>query len=442
MNNRSIGILDSSHILVALAGSMFALQPGGGRGDAQRESTAARAAIAELPAAAGPAASPRSTIQWTSSEYARAWKAVRNGKYTTRERIKLQRDLLARWADVDLRAAVEAALGEAWDRDGSPYYDPCGPLLDVFATALARNPQEGWSMIRGRQFGVASGMLRRVWMEAVGMRDPQFLARRMGELSWRDREQALEICHTAVQSGSGAATKNDLFKILAGFPDEIVTSAQLIKFANDQESPVVDLARMKEDIVRLADNDDRMAKVKAMVFGMALASLPADQIEEEIEGLPDGMREEAVWAAFKEAHKADSVLGLLDLLIEEEAWTRVEQRETVQQLQKVARGGDSQEVAEWATTLPVRKETTELFHRSIEPFLTENWGSAIDWLAELPTGTWRDRAYAEYSQVALNLHQNSRVSRWALNQINDPDFKDEAEGWRSQWEKRTGWTKN
>ena len=51
---------------------------------------------------------------------------------------------------------------------------------------------------------------------------------------------------------------------------------------------------------------------------------------------------------------------------------------------------------------------------------------ADEWLAKIPPGVWRDRAYAEYSQVALHVYNNSRASRWALDQIADDDFKKEA----------------
>ena len=83
-------------------------------------------------------------------------------------------------------------------------------------------------------------------------------------------------------------------------------------------------------------------------------------------------------------------------------------------------------------TLPVRQETTELFHRAVEIFLAGNLEAARDagWMS-LPDGVWRDRAYAEFSQAALNVHNNSRASRWALNRIGDKDFKSEAEDWRS-----------
>lgn len=437
MSTRFKAILVASHLLVVAAGGWLAWQSAntGGffhpRAAASKPGKAAPASGRDLH---GKAFFP--TREWTGIEYARAWKAVRNGKYTTPERIRLQRDLLKPWAEVNLEAAIEAALGEAWASDGAGASDPSGPLLDVFAEALAKNPEEGWDMIRGRQFGVGTGMLRRVWMEAVGAADPLFLAQRLAELSWRDRDRAVEICRAAVQGRPDAAA--ELFKVFAALPAEMVSAQQLMDFTTLQDGPL-DLVAMKQEITRLG-GDDRMAKVKAMLLGKALAGNSADAIAGEIADLPDGVREEAVWAAFKDAAKPENVLGLADLLMDEAAWAKLEQRETVRQLQKIARDGAAREVAEWAISLPVRDETIELFHRSVETYLAENPKAAAAWLDAIPPGVWRDRAYAEYSQAALNIHHHPRASRWALNQIADATFKNEAESWRAQWEKRTGWT--
>lgn len=438
MTKRSKSILVASHLLLVLAGGVVAWKSAGG-GFFRHPSSATKPGKPPERDRQGDAFYP--TKDWHGSEYARAWKAVRNGQFTTRERIRVQRDLLGKWAEVDLAAAIEAALGEAWDRDGGSDFDPSGPLLDVFSEALANNPQEGWDMIRGRQFGVGTGMLRRVWMEAVGAKAPLFLAKRLDALSWRDRERASEICHAAVHGRSDGVAEADLFKVLAVFPDDIVSAEQLLNFTTPHGG-AVDLATIKEEIVQLGKEDDRLAKVKAMLLGRELVSKSPDEIAEEIEGLPDSVREEVVWAALKDTGKTENVPGLVDLLIAENAWAKVEQRETVQQLQKLARNGGAAEVAEWATTLPVRKETTELFHRSVETYLAENLERARAWLAKIPPGVWRDRAHAEYSQVALHVYNNSRASRWALDQIADDDFKTEAGGWREQWEKRTGWAGN
>lgn len=438
MSRRSRAILVASHLLLVLAGGMFAWQSAGG-GFFRHPSASIKQGKPPEPDRRGDAFYP--TKGWHGSDYARAWKAVRDCKFTTRERISAQRDLLEKWAKVDLAAAIEAALGEAWDRDGGSDSDPSGPLLDVLSDALANNPQEGWEMIRGRQFGVGTGMLRREWIEAVGARDPMFLAKRLGDLSWRDRGHAAEICHAAVHGRSDAVTEADLFKVMAVFPEEVVSAEQLLDFTTPHGG-AVDLTTIKEEIVRLGKEDDRLAKVKAMLLGRELVSKSPAEIAEEIDNLPKGVREEVVWAVLKDTGRMENVPGLVDLLIDGEAWAKVEQLETVRQLQKLARNGGAAEVAEWATTLPVREETIELFHRSVETYLAEDLERSRAWLAKIPPGVWRDRAHAEYSQVALHGYNNSRASRWALDQITDVDFKIEAEDWRAQWEKRTGWAGN
>ena len=68
--------------------------------------------------------------------------------------------------------------------------------------------------------------------------------------------------------------------------------------------------------------------MKAILLGRQLAAKSTDEIAAEIENLPDGLREEALWAAFKETDQQENVLGLLDLFIEEEAWSRLEDPET------------------------------------------------------------------------------------------------------------------
>ncbi len=310
MSRKSKALLVASHLLLLATGGLFAWQAADRGGSFQQETAAKTGKPGRLPGTAY-----RPAKQWTGSEYARAWKALRGGIYTTRERVRLQRDLLERWAEVDLAAAIEAALGEAWDRDGGSGFDPSGPLLDVFSEALARNPQEGWDMIRGRQFGVGTGMLRRVWMEAVGMSDPLFLANRVAELSWRDRPLAIGICHAAVQSGAGGVTDGELFRIFAELPPEMVSAEQLMEFTSLPAGDV-DLTTMKQEIVRLGD-DDRMVRVKANLLGRALAGNPAEVIAGEIDDLPHAAREEVVWAAFRDSEKPVNVLGLADLLVDE-----------------------------------------------------------------------------------------------------------------------------
>ena len=429
-----------------MAGIAFLLARGGdGTNDAGEGKRNSGVVAAPAPAAGGQSGARhrggafQPSSSWRGGEYARAWKAVRTAKLTSAERLQVQRDLLKQWAEVDLTSAIEAALAEAWDGGTQDYYDPHGPLLGSLREALAKDPAQGWEMIHGRQFGVATGMLRHVWISAVAEKDPLFLASKLGELSWRDRGEAIGACRGQFQPGSETGKK--LFAQLALLPEDVVSSDVLLSFtdhATEDSTPEA----LKEEILGLGGQDPRLAKVLAIQWGRQISGLSPAEVAGQVAGLPEALRQEVVWAAFGRTESAENMLGLATLLAQEGAWEKLEQRSTVSWIQEFARSGSAKEVADWATTLPVRKETTELFHRSVDHYLKNNMEDSREWLGSLPQGVWRDRAYAEYSQQALNAHNNPEASRWALDQISDSTFKGEAESWRSQWEKRTGWKGN
>ncbi|WP_035605655.1 hypothetical protein [Haloferula sp. BvORR071] len=442
MKRNSVFILLASHLAVAALGLLLALPDQAGKTADPESNQSSPAATGHAPGGKTPPRQKSGSFQpstsWRGGEFARAWKAVRTAKLSTTERIKLQRDLLRQWAEVDLVAAIEAALAEEWDRDNGGYYDPSGPLLDCFSAELAKDPARGWEMIRRRQFGVGTGMLRHVWISAVGNKDPLFLASKLGELSWRDRNEAIAACRSELRPGSETAEK--LFAVLARLPEDVVSAEDLLKFSGRSAADNTPEA-LKQEILGLGPQDQRMAKVLAIQWGRQLSSQSVAEIEAQVAAVPEALRSEVLWSAFdvSPADSAENTLGLATLLVDNGAWTKLEQRETTVLLQQLARDGAAKEVADWATSLPVRKETTELFHRSVDHYLNTNMDGAREWLASIPPGVWHDRAYAEYSQQALNAHNNPDASRWALDQIGDASFKREAESWRSQWEKRTGW---
>ena len=438
-------LLLGSHLAIAAIALLIARPGESGGGEAAGSGPASQAASnksgGDKVAAGGRTKSGgfQASGTWRGGEYARAWKALRTAKLPTGERIRMQRELLKQWAALDLEAAIEAALGEAWDKDDGEYYDPTGSLLEVFADEFGKDPAGTWEMLRGRQFDVATGMLRHVWIGALGTKDPVFLASKLGELSWRDREKALNSCRRGFKPGTESGEK--LFETLARLPEEVVSADDLVAFSTGGRLDGTP-DELKQEILSLGPDEQRMAKVLAIQWGRMLASLGVAEIETQLASLPEGLRSEVVWAAFNSTDSAESTLGLATMLADQGAWQKLEQRETTGMIQHIARNGAAQEVADWATTLPVRKETIELFHRSVDRYLNQNMEGAREWLANIPPGVWRDRAYAEYSQQALNAHNNPEASRWALDQIGDTGFKSEAESWRSQWEKRTGWKGN
>lgn len=439
--NRKLTLLAGTHLAAIAVGVLLARptsQPAAAKETGPVADRPARLSAADRPAGNFTPRAQRPHSQWRGSEYARAWKALRSAKLTTAERLRLQQELLKEWAEIDLVAAIETALEESWDRDGAGYYDPTGPLLGVLADALAKDPAASWDMIRGRQFGVATGMVRHVWLEAVGKADPLFLAERLGELSWRDRDKALAACQAGVLNRGDEGLSEAMFELLSKLPPEVVSAEKLGSFMTDRMSQV-DTATLIAEMNLLAGENERMAKVMAIQLGTRLSNATAEEVRAVMDTLPDGIREEAIWAALRRGNPALDKLEVARMLVEEGAWSKIDQGQMIQRIQMIARAADSEAVAEWAAELPVRPETTELFHRSVDTYLRDNMDLSREWLGSLPSGEWRDRAYAEYSQQALNAHNNAEASRWALDQIGNTAFKREAEGWRSQWEQRTGW---
>jgi len=379
--------------------------------------------------------------QWKGTEYARAWKAVRFAKLSTPDRVRVQRELLGKWAEVDLTAAIEASLGEAWDDnpDGT-FGGGNGQFFSVFGDAFAKNPAETWALIKSGQFGVASGVLRGVWLDSAGQRDPAFLAGILGEMSWRDTAVALRACRSGFH-GKPKEEQEAIFKVLAAYPDSLVPTSQLLNFTDRDAMVALSADDLNQDI---AAGNQRLAQVKAMLLGQQLRNVAPADIAATIQGMPDAIGQEVLWAAFKGKNVPAESLALMDQLVEKNAWAKIQNRETIGRLQSLAHNGQggAAAVAEWAASMPVRQETTEVFHRAVDTFVRNDTPATRDWIASLPPGVWRDRAYAEFSQQALNSRNDPEASQWALNQIGNPTFKGEATGWRKAWEQRSGWKGN
>ncbi len=447
MKRKFPAVLVASHAVVILLGLWLARLPSPAAAkDADVTGSNNKSASSSFsssgPSSSGKSSSFAPTGQWKGTEYARAWKAVRTAKLSRPDRVRVQRELLAKWAEVDLTAAIEASLGEAWDDDPNRVFGGgTGQLFDVFGDAFAKNPKDTWELIRSKQFGVASGILRDVWLNTAGRKDPAFLAGIMGEISWRDQSEALQACRMGL-AGKTKEERDAVFKRLAAYPESLVPTSELVNFAGFQGDASPEA--LKQEILQLVGSDERLAKVKGILLGREMNGHPPSEIAAAVQGIPDAVGQEVIWSAFKQRNDPGDGIALMDLLVEKNAWAKIQDRATIQRLQMMARNGEAgaATIAEWAATMPVRPETTEVFHRSVDTFVRNDTPEAREWMASLPPGVWRDRAYAEFSQQSLNGRNDPAASQWALDQIGNPAFKNEATGWRRGWEQRTGWKAN
>ncbi len=93
-------------------------------------------------------------------------------------------------------------------------------------------------------------------------------------------------------------------------------------------------------------------------------------------------------------------------------------------------------LANWAQSLPPRRETAELFHRGVEPYIRKDPDAAWQWIDGLDNSFWRDRALAEYSQVNLHVFNDPEKSTAAIEQISDAVYREMVKGWRADWERQ------
>lgn len=438
---KAIG-LAASHIMAGIIGILLATR---GFDPSPEHSSSAPPVASERPNRPGmierssdAARSPRPLKDWRGSEFTKAWNAVREAKLTTKDRIETQRKLLESWAKVDLAAAMQAALEEAWDHDNDESFIPEGPLIGAFADAFGRNPEEAWDLICHGGFGIGSSLLRHVWIRSVGREDPLRLAAVIKDLSWKEREYALNACHHGTwQNEDRTLLNKKVFDQLAALPADIVSSDQLAVFLMAGGGGG-DVATIREELLQAANSNDRLAGAKAVVLGQMLADDRHEEIASAIADLPTHLKQEVLGAVLNSRRSSDgeSITGLVDLLVAESAWEQLNGREVAWMVLKTSNAGDARGVADWVTTLPYRKETTEMFHRGVETYLRNNMDASKEWIAAIPSQEWRDRAYAEYSQQALNAKKDPAASRWALDQIRDAEFKALAETWRKNWEGR------
>jgi hypothetical protein len=370
---------------------------------------------------------------WRGPEFVRAWKAVRQAKLATPDRYEIQRQLLAEWAKVDLSAALDAAMAEAWDLD-SDDFTPTGPFGNAFREAFAKQPEEAWDLIESGRYGAGAGMLRNLWLEAAASTQPEMVASKLGALSWRLRPIAINEIIRASYMLKDPARGNELRQKLASFPEDLVSTSQLSRTLMEE----VDKARMHEALAEAGTMNPRMLDAMAYRYGTMIAYNQGSS-PEDIKELPAQLRIHALSGAIGTMGYQDSsrMLPVLNLAVEEGAWDLLKQSEVINRLQFAAKQGDARAVADWVTSLPPEPSIYQLIHRGVDNYLLSDMQGAREWIANIEEPMWRDRVYGEYSQQALNAKKDPAASRWALDRIQDPTFRATAEAWRRDWEKRT-----
>lgn len=361
--------------------------------------------------------------------YRVAWDSLAGRKLERNQRIKAQRGLFDAWAEVDLRGAIDAALGERWDISG----DGAQELLA--SRVLVERSEDVWRLIRsGDLGGPASSLLLGSWLKAVAGKDPDLATGYLSELKGLELRNALQAIRFGNQSGQAA---EKIWVSVIGRQDLSTGDRAIIGGVLGTLGQAMSATSLRE----MTGNPNAL---QAEAAARALAGRIQSQggsidYDAEIDSVPAHVRP-AMAAAFlaNSWGRADCVMKSVEFLTAAGEWELLASGNAASSVSNLARNVDPRELADWVSRLPSREETAEMFHRGVEPFIQKDRDAAWEWMSGLNPGPWRDRAFAEYSQQALNRWNDPQASRTALDQIEDPAFKATAEKWRHDWEERTG----
>lgn len=429
----------AAHLCIGLAAFfvVFVYQKSSGAGNSVGSSVAGKSDPVRQ-ASARKDASRDTKRTMTSAEYQAAWDAIPSKRWGAGERMSCQTKLLSEWAEKDLEAALKAAFAESWSR--SAYRTSSGTFTyqNAFAEVFVNRAEDVWKMIEQRKLGVLeSTVLLEGWSSAVLDKDPDLFLSYLGGMDGGNFTKALDV---AVRKEQDKDFLTKALDILAAKSEQGLAVDGLgrqIAFS------AATLLSKDELMAKLGSSNEAMAgfytSALATQFDSGSTGSSPEQITSAIEAIPAGQRGVFARALVNSPMQNPVVIQTsLNHLVSSGSWQLLDKQETSRAVQVLSRSADPVELAEWSASLPPRAETTEMFHRGVEPYIRKDREAAWDWIQQMEPGYWRDRALGEYSQVNLHVFKDPEKSNAAIGQIKDPAFREMVRSWRSGWEKQQG----
>jgi hypothetical protein len=384
-----------------------------------------------------------------SEQFKVAWDSLPDQKLATKERIKVQRRLLAEWAMYDLEGAMRAVLAESWWSGPPPEFLNAkleGPFASAFAKAFLADPDGSWSLIMSGELGVGASMMRQAWYDTM-QHHPLTLA---GKLSEVPESESGSVVWLLKRRGnlSDPAMQREVIDTLKNLPESRVSTREIMGFL-----PKISIEEATARFEAVTDFTTREGEIALYQYGQlhfigekfeGLSNYDQEDLQEfneVIELLPREVKGKFIYGLLAGSFSHETAMGtearsvdLLNLLVEGGHWKQLEE---AQSLTIVSQGyGLSQERrAAWATSLPKRKETVPIFDDSVRSYISKNEEQARDWIEELPQGTWRDRGMLAYSRQLLGRGQRLEESQEIIEQIQDPEVRRAAEEHHALYEK-------
>lgn len=378
-----------------------------------------------------------SKARMKGDEYEAAWAAISGMNWTRAQRFAYQSKLLGEWAEVDLEGALKAALAESW-RDGSLRVGgESFPFRNAFASVFVDRSEDVWKMIQSHSVGVLeTSILLDAWSTTLISAEPDAF---LGYLREMDQSETLTALEPVWRSGKDSGFHSKILDILARKLADGMSLEELDSpfFSNVGKAFTQD--QLLERISRSPDGALFETKILAGCFAETLGGKSSGEIAAVLDSLPSDLRGPLAKSLLT-ANSMDKELlqTALDTMVASGNWALFVDSETARAMRAIQRTADPVDLAEWSLALPPRQETSEIFHRGVEPYIRKNPEGAWNWIQSMDDGYWKDRALAEYSQINLHVYNDPEKSAAALEQIRDAGFRGRAEGWRKDWERQKG----
>lgn len=411
-----LGALVIGIALAAALRSVSASSPDGSNGRKPANTGAAAGASNKSPASHSRAAAGSGR----SAAFRSAWAALAKEPLTGADRFNAQRDLLAKWAEIDLDGALEAFLGEAWDnRDPANPWNPL-PLARAFSKVFAEHPMESWQSL-GRD-KMAFNLLAGTWMNSVVGKEPNLVISMMSEFPRRVQEEA--IARTIGQANS--------------FPEE-KRKELLTKLATSGSQAEVErwLSQASRDAKESRAPGEISAKWSAMPEGgprtlemvnwaKSLHAVDVETFSNEWSKIPDEDRGQAARLLLKQVdNQSPALLTAIERAIETKQWQAFTEDDIAGKLRGF--NTDRQALAEWALTIPQREETRSVFNLAISEKLLADPVGGRAWLEQLPAGDWhREWGFVEMTLGQIWVRGDVAAASRAINAIHDERARQEA----------------
>lgn len=349
-----------------------------------------------------------------------AWELMQ--QQTAVDRARLRPLLLAKWAQVNLQAALEAALMETDSAD----------LLSAFGATFDKDPNAFKPLLSGEPFGLKSADLRNWWIEKMGVSHPDELLALIGEFSSFDQDKIIRKCADGMTSDP-----EKLWGMINGFaklPDtpanrKLWAQAANAVAARQNANTVVE----KLSAIKGAAGDAMISEAMSVLLNRTdyagaratYASLPAD------------LKPQIVQAALKKpGSNVSAYLAALDEVINTPDWTTLQKPLAVKLHDMNANPQQYPAMLDWAAKLPERDDTMDIYRVAVRKFVTNQPDQAREWIAGMPKGWKQQNSLTAYVQSALFARGDVEGAKWAIPQISDPRFRVEADGFLKTYEEK------